>query len=91
MKDTPRSGNMTEADLNTSNETLMRSSVLRDRQKSFQALLLHAWRRSSFYRDLYSGSGIREVDLKDLTPRDLPLISKKLLTDNFDAAVRIGD
>ncbi|MGH7829949.1 MAG: phenylacetate--CoA ligase family protein, partial [Candidatus Binatia bacterium] len=65
----------------------MRSRVLRRQQKSFQALLRHAWRRSSFYRDLYSGSGIREVELADITPSDLPLINKKLLADNFDAAV----
>lgn len=64
-----------------------REIVLAHQQQSFQALLRHVWRRSSFYRDLYSGSGIREVELEDVTPRDLPLINKKLLMENFDRAV----
>lgn len=78
---------MTQHNPNTPKETPIHIRLLRHQQKSFQALLRHAWRRSSFYRDLYSGSGIREVELEDVTPSDLPLINKKLLTENFDAAV----
>ena len=51
------------------------------------SLLRHAWRKSRFYRDLYSAAGITERDLAAVHLGDLPLIDKKLLMDNFDLAV----
>jgi len=64
-----------------------RATVLRDQQRSFHALLRHVWRKSQFYRDLYSSTGIRERELADITPKDLPIVGKKLLMENFDRAV----
>lgn len=64
-----------------------RVAVLRRQRESFHGLLLHAWRKSRFYRELYSAAGIEEQDLPLLQPEDLPLIDKKLLMDNFDLAV----
>ncbi len=57
------------------------------RRQSFHALLRHAWQRSSFYRDLYSSLGITESKLPEVTVKDLPIIDKKLLMENFDRAV----
>jgi amino acid adenylation domain-containing protein len=64
-----------------------RAAVLRRQRDSFLGLLLHAWRKSQFYRDLYSAAGIKEQDLAVLRPEDLPVIDKKSLMDNFDLAV----
>jgi phenylacetate-CoA ligase len=40
-----------------------------------------------FYRELYSGHGIREHQLGELSVSDLPFVTKKLLMENFDRAV----
>ena len=64
-----------------------RAIVFRSQQRSFLAILRHVWQRSRFYRDLYSAAGIKEHDLADIKPHDLPIIDKKLLMENFDRAV----
>lgn len=66
---------------------LSREIVLAHQQQSFHALLRHVWQHSSFYRDLYRDSGIRQAELAEVTPSDLPLINKKLLMENFPRAV----
>jgi len=80
---------MTQDNLNTPNETrlLSREIVLAHQQQSFHALLRHVWQSSSFYRDLYSASGIGQAELAEVTPSDLPIINKKLLMENFAGAV----
>ena len=64
-----------------------RVAVRRRQRDSLLGLLRHVWRKSRFYRDLYSAAGIKEQDLASLRPDDLPLIDKPLLMDNFDLAV----
>ncbi len=64
-----------------------REMILQSQRQSFRDLLHHVWRRSSFYRDLYSGSGIRESEIDEIMPNHLPLIDKKLLMEHFDEAV----
>src|SRR5262245_20732222 len=64
-----------------------RETVLRNQQRSFHALLRHAWQKSQFYQDLYSSAGVREHELADVTPEDLPIIDKTLLMEHFDRAV----
>lgn len=66
---------------------LSREIVLANQQQSFHALLRHVWQSSSFYRDLYSASGIGQAELAELTPSDLPIINKTLLMENFAGAV----
>lgn len=66
---------------------LSREIVLAHQQQSFRALLRHVWQSSSFYRDLYSASGIGQAELAELTPSDLPIINKTLLMENFAGAV----
>lgn len=61
--------------------------MLRLQQRHLQRLLAQVWRRSPFYREYYTGHGIREEDLRDVSVADLPLLPKKILIDNFDRAV----
>ena len=64
-----------------------RETIRRYQQRSLQKLLQHVWEHSPFYRDYYANCGIRQKDLLHLTVRDLPLLSKQMLMENFDAAV----
>jgi len=61
--------------------------VLNFQRASFRELLGYIWEHSEFYREYYSGYGIKEKDLHDLTVGDLPFLTKKILMENFDAAV----
>ena len=63
------------------------AAVQRRQHEAFLVLLRQAWQKSRFYRDLYSGAGIKERDLAEVGLEDLPIIDKKLLMDNFDQAV----
>ena len=56
-------------------------------QKHLLELLRHLWRNSPFYREYYESYGIHEKDLPELTIEDLPFLTKKILMENFDAAV----
>jgi phenylacetate-CoA ligase len=56
-------------------------------QRRLRELLVHVWRNSPFYRDYYRNHGVRERNLADLTIRDLPFITKKVLMENLDEAV----
>jgi len=56
-------------------------------RKHFHRLLQHAWQHSAFYRDYYGSDGITENDLNEVAVRDLPLLTKKILMENFDRAV----
>ncbi len=53
----------------------------------FRDLMRFVWRRSPFYRELYSDHGIRESDLDGVLPTDLPTVDKRALMDGFDQAV----
>ncbi len=61
-----------------------RNEVLAYQKESLSRLLSHLWRNSPFYRDYYSAHGIREADLGEVTVRDLPIIDKDILMENFD-------
>jgi phenylacetate-CoA ligase len=54
-------------------------------RQRFTSLLEKTYHTSRFYRDLYSSHGIKPNDLKDVTPEDLPVISKAMVMDNFDS------
>jgi phenylacetate-CoA ligase len=51
----------------------------------FISLLEKTYHASAFYRELYSSHGIKPNDLKDLDPKDIPIVSKSMVMDNFDA------
>ncbi len=51
----------------------------------FTSLLEKTYHASAFYRDLYSSHGIKPNDLKDIAPKDLPIITKAMVMDNFDS------
>jgi phenylacetate-coenzyme A ligase PaaK-like adenylate-forming protein len=54
---------------------------------SFHKLLQYVWNQSNFYHEYYSSYGIKERDLANVTVRDLPLVTKNTLMENFDAVV----
>lgn len=64
-----------------------REAVRQHQQRRLQDLLRYVWRHSSFYRDFYLNHGIRDHELAELTIADLPLLSKRALMADFDAAV----
>ena len=61
-----------------------RGEVLAYQERQFQEILRHVWANSPFYRDYYTDHGIREQDLGEMNVRDLPIISKADLMENFD-------
>lgn len=71
----------------SSNLLAPRHEILQNQQFLFQELLHQAWKHSAFYRDYYESHGIRRGELRDVTVRDLPFLSKKLLMENFDRIV----
>ena len=54
---------------------------------NLKRLLEHVWKRSPFYREYYESHGIREKHLPEVAIRDLPLLTKPVLMENFDKAV----
>jgi len=56
-------------------------------RQRFSSLLEKTYHSSAFYRDLYSSHGIKPRDLKDVTPKDLPIVSRAMVLDNFDAVL----
>jgi phenylacetate-CoA ligase len=66
-----------------------REAMLQYQQRSLQRMLQYVWKHSAFYRDYYTSSGIREADLSDLTIRDLPVLSKQTLIEQFDEVVSV--
>jgi amino acid adenylation domain-containing protein len=61
--------------------------MLQRQTLAFRELLEAVWKNSGFYREYYSGHGIREQDIPDLAVEQLPFVSKRLLMDNFDRVV----
>lgn len=53
----------------------------------FHDFLRFVWEHSAFYRGLYRAQGIRERDLGHVALQHLPLVTKRMLLDNFDEAV----
>jgi amino acid adenylation domain-containing protein len=56
-------------------------------ETSFHKLLKYAWEHSVFYREFYASHGINEKALNEVSVRDLPFVTKKILMESFDAAV----
>ncbi len=75
---------------------MSRGEMLDFQAGRFRDLLKYVWPRSSFYREYFSDHGIREQELDQVTPTDLPIVSKRTLMENFnravtDPAVRLED
>ena len=56
-------------------------------RQRFTSLLEKTYHSSAFYRDLYSSHGIKPNDLKEITPKDLPIVDKSMVMDNFDTLI----
>ncbi|MGI9239759.1 MAG: phenylacetate--CoA ligase family protein [Verrucomicrobiales bacterium] len=61
-----------------------RQQVLDYQKSQLRSMLRYLWDESPFYRDYYSSNGIQERDLTDVGIRDLPILNKEILMDNFD-------
>lgn len=55
--------------------------------KKLRKLLFHAYDNSKFYRKLYKKNGIKRKDLNDIKIKDLPLVNKKMIMENFDEII----
>ncbi len=65
-----------------------RQQVLDYQERMFREMLRHVWDSSPFYRDYYANHGIGETDLAEIALRDIPIVSKELLMENFDRISR---
>ena len=54
-------------------------------RQRFTTLLEKAYHTSPFYKELYSSYGSKAKDLQDIQPKDLPIIDKTMVMDNFDS------
>ena len=63
------------------------ASLLPSQRQRYRALLAYIWQHSAFYRDYYRSHGIQDDHLADLTPSDLPFMTKATLMEHFDQAV----
>ena len=61
-----------------------RQQVLAYQLLRFRELIRHLWGKSPFYRSFYSDHGLHESDLNQISVKDLPIISKEILMENFD-------
>lgn len=64
-----------------------RVPLLPSQQRSFRTLLADIWQHSAWYREYYHSHGIRADHLANLTPSDLPFLTKQSLMEHFDKAV----
>ncbi|MGD2092434.1 MAG: hypothetical protein PVH61_40075 [Candidatus Aminicenantes bacterium] len=69
-------------------EIYMSKDELQSRQEEkFRKLLKHAYKNSLFYRNYYTEHGIKEKDLEEINIKDLPVMNKNILMDNFNELV----
>lgn len=53
-------------------------------EEKFRKLLKHAYKNSLFYRNFYTDYGIKEEHLDEINIKDIPIINKNILMDNFN-------
>lgn len=68
-----------------------RRQILKLRERKFRRLLPYVYNNSKFYREYYSGYGIKEKDLQEIEIDELPVIDKKMMMDNFNDLVTVDD
>src|SRR5664280_1693905 len=56
-------------------------------QAAFRNFLRFTWENSPFYRNLYGGNGIRTADLDRISLSDLPIVTKQMVSENYDEMV----
>ena len=57
--------------------------------KKFRQTVKYAYKYSKFYKKYYSSNGIKYKDLDNIDPKEIPLMSKQLVIENFyDIATR---
>lgn len=68
-------------------ELLGTQEILALQEKRFRKILRHAVRHSKFYSRLYGEQGITEKNIDSVLAKDIPVIDKKILMENFDEFV----
>ena len=65
-----------------------REEIINYSERKFRSTIKYAYRNSEFYKKLYSSNGIEYGDLSNINIRDIPIIDKKYIRENFyDIAV----
>jgi phenylacetate-CoA ligase len=65
--------------------------ILEIRERKFRKILKHAYRKSPFYRELYSGNGIEYKDLDSIPIEKLPSIDKDDMINNIGKIITAKD
>ncbi|MFW5986231.1 MAG: phenylacetate--CoA ligase family protein [Halanaerobiales bacterium] len=68
-----------------------RRQILQLRERKFRRLLHYAFTNSKFYREYYSGYGIKAEDLSSIPIAELPIIDKETMMENFDDLLTVSD
>jgi len=68
-------------------ESLTPQQVQNLQQKRFRKLLRHVFRKSRFYKRYYREHGITQCDIEKVETKDLPVIDKQIVMDNYDELV----
>jgi phenylacetate-CoA ligase len=68
-------------------ESLTAQQVQNLQQRRFRRLLRHVFRKSRFYKRYYREHGITQRDIEKVEMKDLPVIDKRIVMDNYDELV----
>ncbi|GAA0115611.1 phenylacetate--CoA ligase family protein [Clostridium senegalense] len=63
--------------------SLSREEILRYSEENFRKILKYAYKNSDFYKKLYLSKGIMYKDLDDILIKDIPIITKQQIRENF--------
>ena len=65
--------------------------VKNNQKERLQKLLYHVWNKSKFYRIFYEDHGLKKEYIPQLTVRDLPVVEKNIIMDNWDDVVTLDN
>jgi len=68
-----------------------KEKVKKLQNKKFNKLLKYAYQNSSFYNRLYKNEGIEYKDLDNIKLKNLPIVNKKKIMDNFNDVLTINN
>ena len=69
------------------NLSLSRDELLKVKYKRLKKILRHCIEKSVFYREYYKKNGIDLSNIETIELKELPIINKKIVQENFDSIV----
>lgn len=72
-------------------EKYPREKILKLKEKRFRNIIKYAYKKSKFYRELYTAHGISERDLGNISIEGLPTTNKEILMNNLDDVLTVSD